>query len=231
MRELFLDIETIPTQRPGVLEELRATVIPPGNITKAESIQKWMAENADAKAEELWRKTALDGTHGEIVCISFAIDDEPVRSVYRPTLEVSEHSLLCEFYVALVEDLDRMPLYVGHNVLGFDLRFLFQRAVILGVKPPFTLPVDQRYNSDRVYDTMLAWAGWGNRVKLAAVCSALGIPVKTDGIDGSMVWDYIKAGRVQEVAAYCEEDVAAVRNVYRRMTFADVALGEGRVAA
>jgi hypothetical protein len=235
MRELFLDIETIPTQRPGALEELRATVTPPGNITKAESIQKWMDENADAKAEELWRKTSFDGTQGELVVIGFAVEDDAPITLWRG-LGASEGDLLQNAFDAMVNAAPAFrnpaiyPCFVGHNVIGFDLRFLFQRAVILGVKPPFTLPVDTRYNGDRVYDTMLGWAGWGNRVKLTTICDALGIPVKTGGIDGSMVWDYVKAGRAEEVAAYWGEDVTAVREVYRRMTFADV-VEEGKVAA
>jgi hypothetical protein len=70
---------------------------------------------------------------------------------------------------------------------------------------------------------MLAWAGWGNHISLAKLCAALGIQVKTDGIDGSKVWEFVKSGHVQKVAAYCEEDVAAVREAFRRMMFMEVA--------
>lgn len=212
-----------------------STVTPPGNITKPESIQKWMAENADAKAEELWRKTALDGTQGELAVVGFAVEDDAPVTLWRG-LGTSEGDLLQNAFDAMVNSAPAFrhpatpPFFIGHNIIGFDLRFIFQRAVILGVKPPFTLPVDTRYNGALVYDTMLGWAGWGNRVKLSAICSALGIPVKTGGIDGSMVWDYVRDGKVEEVAAYCGEDVTAVREVYRRMTFADV-VAEGRVAA
>lgn len=52
---ITLDIETIPCQRPGLLEEIRQTITPPGNISKPESIKKWMedevlAGNADRVA-------------------------------------------------------------------------------------------------------------------------------------------------------------------------------------
>lgn len=216
---LFLDIETIPIQAPGALEEIRATIEPPGNISKPESIAKWMAENADAKAEDLWRKTALDGTQGEIVTIGFAGYRDDVCTAYRG-FGTSEGDLLQNAFDAMAQyDLDGVRV-VGHGV-GFDVRFLFQRAVILGIKPPFSLPVDRRYNDDRMFCTMLAWAGWGNRISLADLCAALGITVKSNGLDGSLVWDYIKAGRQEEVAAYCAEDVEAVRQVFYRLNFSE----------
>ena len=58
---LYLDIETIPDQTPGALEAIRASIEPPGNISKPETIAKWMEENAVAKSEEAWRKTGARG--------------------------------------------------------------------------------------------------------------------------------------------------------------------------
>jgi hypothetical protein len=36
------------------------------------------------------------------------------------------------------------------------------------------------------------------------------------------VWDYVQAGRYYEVCEYCESDVAATREVWKRMTFQGV---------
>ncbi len=218
--ELFLDIETIPTQRPGALEEIRATIEPPGNLKKAETIERWMQENAKSKADELWRKTALDGTQGEICTIGFAVGDAEPMATTRASVHVSEADHLQDSFDMMAQRLkNKTPQLIGHNVIAFDLRFIFQRAVILGVKPPFQLPVDRRYNDDRVFDTMTAWAGWGNRISLKNLCRALGIEVKSDGIDGSMVWDLFCNGEASRISGYCKEDVAAVRQVFRRMQF------------
>ena len=217
---MFIDIETIPCQRPGILDEIRADIQPPGNITKPESIAKWMEENAAAKTDELYRKTGLDGALGEIVCVGFAVHDDTVGSITRHISE-SEGDLLQNFFDTVNKTYRHISIkFVGHNVINFDLRFIFQRAVILGVKPSFDLPHDTRYNGPNVYDTMLAWAGWGNRISLKKLCEALGIPVKTGGIDGSQVWDYVQQGKYLEIADYCREDVEAVRTIYRRLTFA-----------
>jgi predicted PolB exonuclease-like 3'-5' exonuclease len=68
---------------------------------------------------------------------------------------------------------------------------------------------------------MTAWAGARNRVSLDKLCKAFGIETPKGGIDGSKVWDYVKAGKIDEVAAYCARDVEATRKVYKRLTFAN----------
>ena len=216
MNKLFLDIETIPCQRDGALDEIRATIAPPGTIKKAESIADWMVLNADTAAEEQYRKTSFDGAKGEICCIGWAVNDEPVQTTYRD-LHQSESVLLMDFFAA--QGVDKSWQIIGHNVISFDIRFLYNRCVINSVRPSFNLRQDERYNGGKVYDTMLAWAGWGNRISLKNLSAALGVKVKSAGLDGSKVWDYVQAGRIKEVADYCAEDVEATREIYRRMTF------------
>lgn len=77
---LYFDIETIPSQSPELLGEIRSGITPPGSIKKAESIEKWMAENADSAAREKLSKTSFDGGYGHVCTISWAIGDGPVKS-------------------------------------------------------------------------------------------------------------------------------------------------------
>ena len=212
---LTLDIETLPSQKPGALAEIRATIAPPGTIKKPESIAAWTEEHADKAAEELYRKTSFDGSKGEICCIGWAVDDGPVETVFRE-LHQSEADMLRDFFR---QGQGQEYEIVGHNVLAFDIRFLYQRCVINGVKPSFNLWQNERYTGGKIYDTMTAWAGWGNRISLNNLCGALSVPVKSGGMDGSMVWDYVLDGRIEEVADYCREDVAATRACYERMIF------------
>lgn len=150
------------------------------------------------------------------------------RSPEGDGADVGEAELLTTFFEAVTEAGEvhhgRLPCFIGHNVREFDLRFLFQRAVILGVRPPFHLPHDVRPGSDRVFDTMTAWAGWGGRISLDRLCTALNIPGKGselggEDIDGSKVWDLYRDGRAEDVAIYCRADVERVRHVHRRLTF------------
>jgi hypothetical protein len=121
---------------------------------------------------------------------------------------------------------DRRPVFIGHNLVGFDLRFLYQRSVMLGIRPPVWLPINAKPWDDSVFDTMTAWAGFGNRVSLDKLCRAFGIAAKGseigEEIDGSKVYDFVKAGRIKDVAKYCAADVERTRQVHRRLTFQSV---------
>src|SRR5574337_1122816 len=74
---LFIDIETIPSQRPGAIEAVRTSLKPPSTLKKAESIAAWWRDEADSAAETAWRQQSLDGgLNGEICSIAICTDDE-----------------------------------------------------------------------------------------------------------------------------------------------------------
>lgn len=220
---LFLDIETIPTQNADLESEIRASVKPPGNISKQETIDKWWAEKGGTAAEEAYRKTALDGSKGEIISIAWAFNDDDVVCDYREQ-GWSEQNLLHGFYrniseKIITEDIGFFTRVIHGSKNLFDLRFLFQRSVILGVKPSFELHQDSRYNGDHTFDTMTCFAGFMGYVSLDSLCTTLGIDSPKSKMTGSEVWDYFKAGRIDEIAEYNIDDVRALREVYRRLTF------------
>ena len=68
----------------------------------------------------------------------------------------------------------------------------------------------------RIDDTMIKWAGATGRISLDRLCRALGPPGK-GGFDGSMVWDAVKNGRIDEVVEYCDDDIRRLRCAHRRM--------------
>jgi len=111
---------------------------------------------------------------------------------------------------------------VGHNVAAFDLRFLIQRHIVNGIKPHqlIRLAAEAKpWEKEKVYDTMLQFAGVGNRISLDKLCTALGLPGKGD-ISGADVWPMVQAGKLEDVAEYCKDDVRKTRDVFKRMTFA-----------
>ncbi|WP_456374128.1 hypothetical protein [Thiolapillus sp.] len=225
--KIYLDIETIPGQSEGLKEEIANSITHPGSMKKPETIAKWEKEQKPQAVEDAWRKTAFKGDQGEIICISWAVENDKPNVVMRD-LDGSERDMLETFFAQVMKSIPRGRHqgieWVGHNIKDFDLRFIFHRVVILGVQPPFQLPHDARPGSEFVYDTMTAWAGWKDRISLDALCKALGIATKGtelggEEIDGSKVWDFVKAGRVHDVATYCVADVERVRAVYKRMNF------------
>lgn len=233
--KIFIDIETIPTQSPEDMQEIFDGIKPPGNISKPETIEKWMREKAAAEAEKQWRKTALSGTSGEIVVIGAAVEDGEAYTVQRD-VGISEGNLLDVFWLGIADlvserfpessqvDLDGIkPLWIGHNV-EFDVRFLKQRSIVHQIKPTLDIRPNERHGFGHLFCTMQEWAGYREFIKLDTLCKALGIENPKDcGMDGSKVYDAWIEGRVDEIAAYCKRDVEAVREIYRRMMFQEEA--------
>lgn len=251
---IFIDLETIPSQNPEVkaefLKSAQENIKPPSTLTKEQAaidlgitdkdeikftskdsmLAKWVevkgAEAAILAADEAWRKTSFDGGLGHICVIGFAIDDEPTQELHVSPAEIdpevcSESDLLYKFSKIIDELCKSRPneriRFIGHNLIEFDLQFLFRRHVVLNVKPSPHIPFNARPWDDSVYDTMQKWGGQrGN--SLDKITKACGIEGKGD-IDGSMVWDYVRDGRIIEVADYCKHDVEITRNLYKRMTF------------
>jgi predicted PolB exonuclease-like 3'-5' exonuclease len=216
---VYIDIETIPSQSVGP-DEFKDLVKVPGNYKKPEVIEQYKVDNAETE----WRKTALDGTMGEIVCIGYAIGNDAPKTVSRSADE-SERALLESFWEQFGKEFNEasvtQPVWVGHNITGFDLRYIWQRCVVNDVVPYEDLRVNAKPWSEFVVDTLYEWKGTDVKGgSLDKVCKALGIEGKGD-IDGSKVWDYVKEGRIEEVADYCADDVEKCRKIYKRMRFID----------
>jgi hypothetical protein len=230
---IYFDIETIPAQDPIAIELIKADiekqkllVKAPSNYKDQEKIDAYIKaeqDKLDADFDATYRKTSFDGGLGEICCIGYAIDDKPPVSIYG----VSEAFILNKFYQELMDEYNpssqQRPKFIGHNIVSFDLRFMFQRSVMNNVKPPMMIPFSAKPWDESIFDTMTAWAGHGNRVSLDKLCKIFNIPLKGseigEEIDGSMVWDFYQAGRIADIARYCEGDVERTRQAYKRMTF------------
>lgn len=225
MTQIFIDIETCPAQNPAVRAEIAASIKAPGQYTKPESIAKWLEENKEAATEEAWRKTSFDGAVGHVCVIGMAIDDEQPQAFFSSFWHENEADVLRGFFSLIDEACMRhpnvRPTFIGHNLIDFDLRFLFQRAVVLGVKPSRFIPFNCKPWDESVYDTMQRWGARAGG-SLDRITRALGLAGKGD-MDGSKVWDYVRDGRIVEVADYCKDDIELTRALYRRMTFAEAA--------
>lgn len=222
---LFIDLETIGASRQDIIDDIASTIKAPGNIKKAETIEKWEKEQKPAAVQKALADTSFSGTVGEIITIGWAVDDNEPQTVYRETLDDSEANMLQAFFDQLMPQLEAhrhtmSPVWVGHYITGFDLRFLFQRCVINKVKPPLEIPYKAKPWDKNVFDTKTEWAGvksdgFGT---LDHVSRALGYEGKGD-MDGSKVWQAFKDGKAKEISEYCKDDVMKARNIYNRINF------------
>ncbi|HBI50671.1 MAG TPA: hypothetical protein DDY21_02345 [Candidatus Moranbacteria bacterium] len=212
MRKLFLDIETLPAEE-SKMETLRLL------------FDKKNPEFDQEKFDEFVQKTNFDGAFGRILCIGYAVDYDAPQNFYN---ENNEKETLQQFW-HLVDALSSTPRnmqypdydlqFIGHNVMDFDLRFIYQRSIVLGVKPAYELNF-ARYRGYPIYDTMKEWVKWSNSsIGLEYLALALDIPSPKDGIDGSQVAQFFADGKVNDILEYCKRDVQTTRDVYRKMTF------------
>jgi predicted PolB exonuclease-like 3'-5' exonuclease len=195
MKILFFDIETVPTE-----ESLQANGL--------------LEAQLELDAAEVIKRLSLSAVSARILCLAYALEppvDSPVT-----VLAGDESDIIQDFWKLATET----NLFVGHNLLDFDLRFIYQRSVILRIKPSRDIPF-ARFRNSPVFDTMHEWSKWGREhISLDLLSRALGLPSPKECLDGSKVYPYYRAGKLQEICEYCKCDVDTVRRVYRRLTFA-----------
>jgi len=222
---LYLDIETIPTADPQDIAQIAASVSPPSTMTKADTIAAWEADKKPAAIAEAVAKTSFNGAFGSVCCIGWAWNETEAESVDMGKLDEAQfmaHAMKSIIQSKPGREAFHQTVIVGHYVADFDLRFLWQRAFVLGVKMPAWWPRDPKPWSKEVNDTMQIWAGAKGSISLDNLCKALRIEGKT-GVDGSMVAGMWERGEYDAIAEYCRGDVERVRQVHRKML---VAMGE-----
>lgn len=223
MANIYFDIETLPSDDAGIIADIAAGIKPPGNLKKAETIEAWERDEKPRAVLEAVKKTGLDGTFGRICCIGFAVNDDAADVRYGDEAETITAFFAWLTEAARISDYTerQSAIFIGHNILSFDLRFLWQRCVVNGIRPPAFIPFNAKPWDGKVLDTMMAWnPERERRISLDKLCLALGVPSSKGDMDGSKVAEYWQAGRHQEVAAYCMADVEAVRQCHKRMVFA-----------
>ncbi|TSC93857.1 MAG: hypothetical protein CEN91_102 [Candidatus Berkelbacteria bacterium Licking1014_85] len=198
--KIFLDIETIPVGK--------------DKLAIANDHYKFLIEkkkiNDKITEEEFIRDTALSGDFGQILCIGFAKNNDPVEIISG-----DEKEMLKNFWIAT----GNCDLFIGHNLMNFDLPFIYKRSIIHGIRPTKDLSF-ARYRNFPIYDTMCEWNKWSNTsTSLDKLAKIFDLESSKQGIDGSQVYDFYLAGKSQEIYDYCKRDVELTRKIYKRLIF------------
>lgn len=220
MKKLVIDIETVGTP----WEEHDAYV--------REYLIKGMN---DAEAEEEKRRGALSPFTGRIVTIgvvnaetgkSCAMYEVPGqtevvtgRDGNRTLISGTEKQILEKFW----DYLGHGDRFISFNGRQFDGPFLMIRSAIHGIKPKRDL-IGNRYRFHPNCDLreVLNFNGTINprqmRFNLDLACKAFGIvSSKADGMDGRSVETMYRAGRHEDIALYCLQDVRATSELYLKL--------------
>lgn len=220
MKKLVIDIETVGTP----WEEHDPYV--------REYLIKGMSE---AEAEEEKRRGALSPFTGRIVAIgvvnvetgkSCALYEVPGQSELitrkegdRTLISGTEKQILERFW----DYLGSSDRFISFNGRQFDGPFLMIRSAIHGVVPKRDL-VGNRYRFHPNCDLreVLNFNGTLNwrqmRFNLDLACKSFGITSsKAEGMDGRAVENLYRAGRHEDIALYCLEDVRATSELYLKL--------------
>ena len=226
MKRIFLDIETLPTEeanRNFVGRKLRKSL-----TKKCEVLSE---PEFDRKADIAFKDTALSGSLGKLLCIGLMIDtggksEKPCvcgQDKVSNQFHLDEAKTLAQFW----NHLERInfdaecDLIVGHNILGFDLPFLYHRSMICGVKPTRNLLGGKPWEI-AVYDTMEKWQMGRYRefVGLEELALAFGLDCPKNGaVSAENLSEAFEDGQHKEIREYCLADVHCTRELYYRMTF------------
>jgi len=151
-------------------------------------------------------KAALSAATGRVVAIGCKTS---AKLSIAAIGEKSEWQLLTDFWT-LYEQLRKSDRnLVGFNSNEFDIPFLAQRSVVLGVPVPRTLMKQGRYLDEMFIDLRKVWSfGAKPAGSLDMVCRACGIPGKPEGVNGAMFADlYFNPDTRDEAIEYLENDL------------------------
>jgi 3'-5' exonuclease len=154
----------------------------------------------------------------KIACIGALVAEREgegwqIQALGAPHIGQRAEAELIQSFIDRIGEL--RPQLITFNGHSFDLPVLRYRAMVnrvaasgLQVRPYF-----HRYTEDAL-DLCDVFGSYspGARVKLDEICKIIGLPGKPSGIDGGEVEAMVQAGRIAEVAQYCESDVL---NTYR----------------
>jgi len=222
MKRVFVDIETLPAA------EQRWSEIESGIQEDIASRYK-KSDTVREKQEEAFRKTSLSGEFGRVLCIGVIVEDDgkEMRAVLgwddnAKKFTGDEPGILTAWWDLLRSFDPASDLIIGHNILNFDLKFIYQRSVVDGIKPSVNLSF-RRYSSQPIFDTMHEWTKWNTQegISLDRLALVFGLrSSKTDEISGDKVYDHFLKGNHQQIFGYCLADVVLTREIFRRLTFA-----------
>lgn len=168
---------------------------------------------------------ALFPEFAKIICISIGkvINNKINLKSYYNT---DEKILLTEFtkILSLITEKNPKTVLSGWAIFGFDLPFIVKRCFVNQIQIPNLLDISHLKPWEiSSLDLMNIWKGTGfNGASLINACVALDIPSPKEDIFGfetTKVFYSKEEGSLERIAKYCERDVVASANIFKRLRY------------
>jgi predicted PolB exonuclease-like 3'-5' exonuclease len=210
MNYVAWDIETCPLPTESLPDAQQERL--------SNEVERLRERSPDKDDEALHRQAGSFHPHlGWICCISAVRGDANDMEEPKSWMTASpdeEEELLDRFWadvhaIGRHHDRNREELqWVPFNGKNFDVPFLTARTVANGLAPTRKdITNTYPYDHDPHADLMGIWQS--SNYSLEELCSFLGVDAPKDEVDGSMVAELTRDGRIGEVAEYCEGDAVA----------------------
>lgn len=193
----------------------RSAAKPRSGVEKAVAAVKTARDkvkNAEADRRKLLSVTP---EYCRLAALGWASGSGPTESLTcgeHAECDTSNEKTLLEAFWSLAAESRAL---IGFNVLHFDLRVIFVRSALLGVKPSRLFDL-KPWGKD-VIDLMLVRFGTASQAMgLKKLAPLYGIEVPAGDCDGSQVAELMSVNP-KMVAEYVQSDVAITREFYRRL--------------
>lgn len=148
----------------------------------------------------------------KIICIAYALDDENVE-----VISSEEKEMLKTFW----QIAEKVEIFAGFGIFDYDLKLIWQRSIILGVKPTKNITFIKG-TSAPIYDIAYEWSKWtggvGSKISLDNLAKLLQLPSPKNGdVNGRTVARAYADGKLQQICEYCARDVETTRSVYKKI--------------
>jgi hypothetical protein len=175
-----------PTSEKGIAKIAEA------RAEHAKAVANYESSLTQAEAnhwQEIQSRAALSATTGQVLAIGYKTDEKTVIDCVggiEGDRDIDEIDVLKSFWARYEKLRKSDRQMVGFNSREFDIQFIAQRCVILGIPIPKTLIQNERYLDKTFLDLRDRW-GFGGRSSgsLDLICKSCGLGGKPDGVTGS----------------------------------------------
>lgn len=172
--------------------------------------------------KEHFKKNApLYAPFARIVCISVGyLSNGQVR---KKSYVGDEKDLLQQFFsdMTLLITKTGKKFLSGFNILAYDIPVISFRSMVHDIKTHewFDVAGQKPWNLKHIIDLSDLTRGTAfASLSLLNVTVAFGFPSPKEDIDGSEVSSAFYRGEIDRIASYCERDVEATVNIFRKIT-------------
>lgn len=159
---------------------------------KVKAYQDAMANEEPQYWADIQRGAALSALTGQILAIGYrTIEKKIIHGIGEPWTDgsiMTERDVLEKFWHFYKQLRSASRQMIGFNIKDFDIPYIVQRSIILGVQIPSSLFAQGKYLDSLFVDLRTTWLGgqYNGKGSLDAICKACGIGAKTEGVDGGM---------------------------------------------